>query len=205
MEIGEILYPRTRADWRAWLRDYHASSSEIWLRRFRIATGKQSITYDELVEEALCFGWIDGIVKRLDEESTVQRITPRRARSYLSELNRQRAWILIERGLMTAAGLAALGDKLGSPSDPWEIPAWIYDRLTADPVVWATFTGFPVMYQRLKISWVTEAGQLRREEMEKRLANLIRKTRAGTMYGTVPITDPALGVPPSCPSPTELV
>lgn len=187
MDITEIFYPHTRPAWRAWLEAHHATKSEIWLRRFKKATGQPSISYDDLVEECLCFGWIDGIVKKLDADSNVQRITPRRAKSFLSELNRQRVWKLQGEGLMTPAGFAALGDKLGHPDDPWEIPDWVQEQLQADPQVWATFQAFPYLYQRLKVGWIVEAGQLRREESQKRLHYLIKMTAQGKMYGTVPI------------------
>ncbi len=77
VEITEIFYPKTRREWRQWLEANHSTQTEIWLRRFKKATVTPCITYDELVEECLCFGWIDGVVKKLDEESNVQRIIPR--------------------------------------------------------------------------------------------------------------------------------
>jgi uncharacterized protein YdeI (YjbR/CyaY-like superfamily) len=189
MEIGEVFYPPDRAAWRLWLQRNGTSSAEIWVRRFRKATGIQSIEYDDLVEECLCFGWIDGTIKKLDDESNVQRITPRKEKSFLSELNRQRVWKLEALGFMTDAGRAAIADQIGSPDDPWEIPDWIEHRLREESSVWEAFSRFPFLYQRLKIGWVTEPGQRRREEMEKRLAYLIKNTRAGKMYGTIPIKD----------------
>ena len=105
MEIGEVFYPETRGDWRRWLETYHQEKTEIWLRTFRKASGKPTLAYDDMVEECLCFGWIDGINKKYDEESAVQRITPRRKKSFLSELNRQRVWKLQKLGLMTQANV----------------------------------------------------------------------------------------------------
>ncbi len=192
MEIGEIFYPVDRAVWRTWLASNGSSASEIWVRRFRKATGIRCIGYDDLVEECLCFGWIDGITKKLDEKSYVQRISPRKRNSFLSELNRQRVWKLLAEGLITEAGLAPIADQIGSPDDPWEIPDWIESRLREDSLVWDAFSNFPPLYRRLKIGWITEAGQLRREEMEKRLAHLIKKTQAGKMYGTIPIEDESI-------------
>lgn len=189
MEIGTVFYPRTRDEWRAWLEENHDTLQEIWVRRFKKATGEPCITYDELVEECLCFGWIDGLVKKFDERSSVQRITPRRQKSFLSELNRQRVWKLQGNGRMTPAGLNALGDRLGAPDDPWDIPDWIEERLREDPEVWERFNAFPHLYRRLKIGWITEAGQLRQDEMDKRLAYLIKNTKKGKIYGTVPISD----------------
>ncbi len=190
MEITEVFYPKVRAEWREWLQEHHQSKTEVWLRRFKKATGKPCINYDELVEECLCFGWIDGVVKKLDVESNVQRITPRRKKkTFLSELNRQRVWKLQKEGLMTPAGIAPIEDQIGSPDDPWEIPEWVEVQLREDPEVWEKFHEFPYLYRRLKIGWVTEAGPRRQEEMQKRLNYLIKNTAKGKMYGTVPLKD----------------
>ena len=189
MEIGRVFYPRDRSQWRSWLEQNGSSETEIWVRRFRKATGIQCIEYDDLVEECLRFGWIDGVIKKYDDESNVQRITPRKRKTFLSELNRQRVWKLEAAGLMTDAGRAPIADQIGSPDDAWEIPDWIERRLREDESVWDAFSSFPALYQRLKIGWITEAGQRRREEMDKRLAYLIKNTLAGKMYGTIPIRD----------------
>lgn len=186
LEITEVFYPRVRPEWRDWLEDNHRTETEIWLRTFRKASGKPSISYDDLVEECLCFGWIDGVVKKLDEESRVQRITPRREKSFLSELNRQRVWKLQEQGLMTPAGIEAIKDQIGSPDDPFEIPDWIREQLEADPAVWENFRRFSHFYQRLKVGWIKEPGKSRREEAQRRLNYLIKMTREGKRYGTVP-------------------
>lgn len=189
MEVTEVFYPKVRAEWRAWLEEHHQIKDEIWLRRFRKATGKPCITYDELVEECLCFGWIDGLVKKYDAESNVQRITPRRRKTYLSELNRQRVWKLQREGLMTPAGIAPIEDQIGSPDDPWEIPDWIEAQLRAEPEVWDNFQSFGYFYKRLKVGWIAEPGLSRREEARKRLDYLIRMTRQGKQYGTIPLQD----------------
>lgn len=195
IEITEVFYPQERQEWRQWLQEHHRSKSEIWLRRFRKASGKPSLTYDDMVEECLCFGWIDGVVKKFCEESSVQRITPRRKKTFLSELNRQRVWKLQKLGLMTPAGLEPIADQVGSPDDPWEIPQWIEQQLKADPQVWENFNAFDYFYRRLKIGWIAEIrGNSRQAEAQKRLDYLIMMTRQGKMYGTVPLagTDPAL-------------
>lgn len=187
MDITEIIYPRERAEWRAWLETHHRTKPEVWLRTFRKATGKPSLPYDDMVEECLCFGWIDGIVKKYDEESAVQRLTPRKKRSFLSELNRQRVWKLQRLGLMTPAGIEPIKEQIGSPDDPFEIPGWILEALQADEVTWANFQQFPHNYKRLKISWIAEIkGASRQPEAQKRLNYLLKMTAQGKMYGTVP-------------------
>lgn len=187
MEITEVFYPRNRAEWRDWLAANHRSKTEIWLQTFKKASGKPSLPYDEMVEECLCFGWIDGQVKKYDEDSMVQRVTPRRKKSFLSELNRQRVWHLQKQGLMTPAGIAPIRDQIGSPDDPLEIPAWVEEQLRADAVVWEIFQQFSHSYRRLKIGWIAEIrGDSRRAEAQKRLDYLIKMTRQGKQYGTVP-------------------
>ncbi len=188
MEITLVFYPATRAEWRAWLETNHRSEPEIWLRLYNKASGKPSVGYSDLVEECLCFGWIDGIKKKYDQESSVQRVTPRRKKSFLSELNRQRIWKLQANGLMTPAGLEPLKDQIGSPDAPFEIPDWVEEQLRADPNVWATFNAFPHLYKRLKIGYILDIkGAGLQAEAQKRLDNLIKMTRQGKMYGTQPL------------------
>ncbi|MEL6660255.1 MAG: YdeI/OmpD-associated family protein [Bacteroidota bacterium] len=187
-EITEVFYPRERSEWRAWLQGNHQEKTEVWLQMWRKDTGKPTLPYDDLVEECLCFGWIDGVVKKHGEGGRVQRITPRRPKkSYLSELNRQRFWKLEHLGLMTPAGYApAIVDQIGKPTDSFEIPAWISEQLQADKAVWETFQSFSHFYKRLKIGWIAEAG-MRREVAEQRLAYLIKMTAQGKQYGTRPL------------------
>lgn len=190
MEITEVFYPAHRAEWRAWLETHHSTKNEVWLRTFRKASGKPSLPYDDMVEECLCFGWIDGVVKKYDEESAVQRITPRRKKSFLSELNRQRIWKLQTQGLMTPAGIAPIANQLGAPGDPFETPSWIEAQLKADPEIWSIFQSFPPLYRRLKIGWIAEIkGESRQPEAQKRLNYLIKMTAQGKMYGTIPIKE----------------
>lgn len=188
MEITEVFYPHHRGEWRAWLEAHHTVKAEVWLRTFLKATGQPSLPYDDMVEECLCFGWIDGTAKKYDDNSTVQRITPRRKKTFLSELNRQRVWKLQHLGLMTPAGIAPIENQIGSPDDPLLIPEWIQTQLQADPLVWEIFDAFPHFYKRLKVYWIDEIkGDSRRAEAQKRLDYLIKMTRQGKMYGTRPL------------------
>ncbi|MBM4193958.1 MAG: hypothetical protein FJ202_06205 [Gemmatimonadetes bacterium] len=104
MEITTTLYVHTRPAWRAWLQKHHARKSEIWLVYYKAASGKPRIPYGEAVEEALCFGWIDSIVKTLDEHRFAQRFTPRQPGSNWSTPNLDRVKRLIAAGQMTPAG-----------------------------------------------------------------------------------------------------
>src|SRR5687767_550105 len=95
-----LLYVPTREEWRAWLAEHHATAAEVWLIGYKKQTGKPSVPYDEAVEEALCFGWIDSIRRKLDEERFAQKYSPRRPRSNWTELNLQRARRLQAEGRM---------------------------------------------------------------------------------------------------------
>jgi hypothetical protein len=112
MEIGETLYVTTRDEFRAWLMENHLFKREIWLVQYKKATKKPSINYIEAVEEAICFGWIDGFEKGLDAERYATRFTPRRPKSNWTETNKERARKMIAMGRMTEAGRAALPPDL---------------------------------------------------------------------------------------------
>jgi uncharacterized protein YdeI (YjbR/CyaY-like superfamily) len=109
ISFPEVFFP-TRFEWRAWLSENHAKSTGVRLLFFKKESEKKTMTYDEAVEEALCFGWIDGIIKKLDEERYVRKIMPRTNLFNWSPTNRERVEKLIERGLMTEAGLLKIGD-----------------------------------------------------------------------------------------------
>jgi uncharacterized protein YdeI (YjbR/CyaY-like superfamily) len=124
MEIGETLRVRSWAKWGVWLRRHHADRKEIWLVYYKKGSGRAGIGYDESVEEALCFGWIDGQAKGLDAVSYASRFTPRQLGSNWSASNRERAIRLLREGRMTAAGrrvllaellLAAAGVRKSGP------------------------------------------------------------------------------------------
>ena len=195
MEITDVFYPKNRVEWRTWLEINHRDKAEIWVQTFSKSTGKPSLAYDDMVEECLCFGWIDGTAKKYDEESAVRRITPRRKKSFLSELNRQRIWKLQRNGLMTEAGITPIAGQIGQPNDPFTIPDWVQEQLQADAQVWEIFQAFPFHYQRLKIGWIAEVkGASRRPEAEKRLNYLIKMTKQGKKYGTIPWDEATLTI-----------
>jgi uncharacterized protein YdeI (YjbR/CyaY-like superfamily) len=108
MEIGETLPVETPAEWRRWLTTNHQRKREIWLTNFKKGSGKSSLDYSAALDEAICFGWIDGIIKGVDEERYAARWSPRRPRSHWTEGNLARARQLYAAGRMSPAGLAAL-------------------------------------------------------------------------------------------------
>ena len=181
MEITQTLYITDRKDWRNWLKKHHKTEPEIWLIYPKKATGKPRIEYNDAVEEALCFGWIDGIAKKLDPERTAQRFTPRRAKSNWTELNKERARRLIASGQMTPAGMAILPDL-----DPgaFTVADDILAVLQADPQTWANFQGFPDLYKRVRIGYIEEVRK-QPAVFQQRLANFLKKTSANKMFGTL--------------------
>ena len=108
----KTLYVTKRAEWRKWLEEHHGSENEIWLVYYRKETGKPRISYEDALNEALAFGWIDSIQRGIDKERFAQRFSPRRDTARWSEANKERARRLIRDGRMTPAGMAKIGDAL---------------------------------------------------------------------------------------------
>ena len=181
MEITETLYVSTRDEWRKWLSEYHATKKEIWLISYAKNDSKPSILYLHAVEEALCFGWIDGIAKKIDSDGTAQRFTPRRPKSNWSALNKERARRLIQNGKMTEAGLKVLPDL--SP-DSFQFPQDILEALQNDVQTWKNFQQFPDVYKRIRIGYIEEVRK-QSSEFQKRLDNFLKKTRENKMFGIV--------------------
>lgn len=179
MEITETLYVTDRAEWRRWLVDNHKTAKEIWLVYYSKESGKPRIPYLHAVEEALCFGWIDGIAKKMDAERTAQRFTPRRPKSNWTELNKERMRRLIAWGLMTEAGLAVAPDL---SMESFTIAPDILEALQADPVVWANYQQFDSLYQRVRVSTIEDARR-QPEEFRRRLEKFIDMTRQNKTYG----------------------
>ena len=181
MEIGKTFSAHNRKAWREWLAANHDKEREIWLVSYYRETGKRSLPYNDAVEEALCFGWIDSTNKRIDDERRAQRFTPRRKGSPWSEMNKMRVRRLYEQGQMTDAGLAAGVDFL---NETFEVPGDILDRMKADPEVWQHFQTFPESYVRIRIGWI-DGVRNRPDEYEKRLRYFLKMTKQGKRFGMV--------------------
>ncbi|MBM3790734.1 MAG: hypothetical protein FJW35_10360, partial [Acidobacteria bacterium] len=164
MKITNTLHVTDRSEWRSWLEKNHESATEVWLPYDRRHTGRPRIPYEDAVEEALCFGWIDSIVKRIDDERYAQKFTPRKNASSWSELNKRRARRLIAEGRMTEAGLAkcrsatAAGGSAPRPrpkrAEP-AIPAFVERALKAKGKAWENFNNLAPSYRRNYIGWIT--------------------------------------------------
>ena len=181
MDIGETLYVTERKVWRAWLEAHHATAPEIWLVGYSKASGQPSLPYNDAVEEALCFGWIDSIVKKHGPESRAQRFTPRRPGSPYSEMNKARVRRLAEAGLMAPAGMETAHAVL---DEPFEMPPDIIEALQTDEETWRNFEAFPESYKRIRIGWI-DVARSRPEVFEQRLEYFLRMTAQNKRYGMV--------------------
>ena len=175
---------KSPAHFRRWLEKNHASQSELWLGMYKKASGKGGITYKEALDEALCFGWIDGVRKSLDADSFVQRFTPRKAKSYWSAANTRRAKELIKEKRMAPPGLAAFGarDATASARYSFEREAAAFDkaqlkRFKANTAAWTFFAAQSPSYRKLMAFYVTSAK--RPETRLQRLERLIVASTAG--------------------------
>jgi uncharacterized protein YdeI (YjbR/CyaY-like superfamily) len=181
MDIGKTLYVTERADWRRWLAKNHDREPEIWLVLYTKASGKASLPYNDAVEEALCFGWIDSIVKKHGEESRAQRYSPRRPGSPISEMNKARIRRLYEAGKMTPAGMASVGNLL---DEAFEAPGDIIEALKADEETWRNYEVFPESYKRIRVGWI-DGARSRRDVFETRLRYFIKMTKQNKRFGIV--------------------
>ena len=177
-----VFFP-TPADLRGWLEANHETATELWIGMYRKSTGKPSVTWPEVVDEVLCFGWIDGIRKSLDGESFAQRVTPRKAKSNWSRVNLRRVEELIAEGRMRPAGLRAYEarDRTAGYSYEQRDNAALDEELTrifrAEPEAWEYFQARPPGYRRTVTWWIVSAK--REETRRKRLALLIDSSRRG--------------------------
>ena len=175
---------RSRQEWRNWLQDHHDSESEIWLVFYKQHTAEASISYDDAVEEALCFGWIDSLVKRMDDDRYARKFTPRKPDSRWSTINRQRYADLKARRLLAAPGLErAPTSRSGDAPRPsaLAIPSYIEKQLKANALAWEYFGRLAPSYRRLYIGWIDAAK--REETREKRLREAIGLLAAGKKLG----------------------
>lgn len=180
----KLLELTTRAAWRRWLAAHHDRESEVWLVYAKVHTGKRRIAYVEAVEEALCFGWIDSIVRRLDDDRYAQKYTPRRAGSRWSKLNRARFQRMVEEGRMMAAGLAVAppaADDTPPRLGAGDVPPYVETALRQDVRAWENFCALPPSHRKNYLRWIDEAK--REETRQRRLAEAIEKLRRNERLG----------------------
>ncbi len=178
LENGNVIYCPNRETWRIWLKDNHKNKKEIWLIYYKKFTKKPRVDYSDAVEEALCFGWIDSIVKRIDDERYMQRFTPRRVDSNWSEINKGLAEKLIESGKMNKAGLKQI--KAAKRNGKWgkithkiediEFSNEILNIFVSNESAYKLFKNLTDNQQKRLTAWVMSA---RKEETKIKRINKI--------------------------------
>ena len=185
MEITKSFTPSNLADWRNWLAKNHDHEHEVWLVYFKAAGGKTNIDYESSVEEALCFGWIDSIIQKIDEEKYARKFNPRRMSSIWSETNKRRVMKVIREGRMTEAGMAKVTFDISkvdiSKPEPKrsqvKMPEKIEKALKSRPRVWEAFQKITPSLQRNYILWLSDAKKP--ETFERRLQILVDEVIVG--------------------------
>lgn len=183
-------YFKSAADFRTWLEANHNTVTELWLGIYKKDSGKVSVTYAEALDEALCFGWIDGVRKRVDESSFTQRFTPRKPTSVWSLINIGHVKRLTKAGRMMPAGLKAFAARTAAKSGvysfenrPRELSPQLQRQFKSDRAAWKFFEQQPPGYQRLMTFWVMSAK--RDETRARRLAQLISDSKQGRRVGVM--------------------
>jgi len=172
----KALYVEDRAKWRAWLEENSERAAEVWLLYFKNETGRPRIAYADAVEEAICFGWIDSKIKKLDQARFAQLFTPRKPKSKWSRTNIERARRMIRQGNMTAAGFKVFDPRNQTAALPTKLPTFLEEQFRKREKAWENFTHFPPSYQRMTIGWVASAKQ--EETQLRRLRQLIAESAA---------------------------
>jgi len=170
--MEKTMLAETADQWRSWLSANHGTSDEIWLVFWKRHTGRLSIEYDDALDEALCFGWIDGLIKSIDEDSYMRRFSPRQKNSPWSPINRERALELLRTGRMTDAGMNAI--KAARENGTWyteprriDMPQELEDELDGNPAAALFFAELAPSYRKHYMGWVDEA---RRPETRRQRA-----------------------------------
>jgi uncharacterized protein YdeI (YjbR/CyaY-like superfamily) len=188
-DLPDAYFAEDRSAWRAWLSEHHASASEVWLLLHKQRSAKRCISLAEAVEEALCFGWIDGKLRRVDDQRHVLRFCPRRPHSVWSKSNQERVRRLIREGRMTAAGLAAV--RSARQNGQWQAaralektktpPADLREALAANRRASRFFAGLSPSQRKMYIAWVLAAK--RPETRTRRVQTVVDRSARGIKPG----------------------
>jgi uncharacterized protein YdeI (YjbR/CyaY-like superfamily) len=181
--MGLVFFPK-QSDFRKWLEKNHERKKELLVGFYKVSSGKPSITWSQSVDEALCFGWIDGIRKSVDEDSYCIRFTPRKVKSIWSAINIKRVEELTRKGLMRSAGLEIFNKRVENKSRiysfenrPKKLNRVFENQFKAEKKAWSQFLSMPPSYQKTAIFWVMSAKQ--DATRQKRLDTLIKDSNAG--------------------------
>jgi uncharacterized protein YdeI (YjbR/CyaY-like superfamily) len=183
------LYVTDREQWRNWLTEHHIGVAEVWLIFYKKETGKPTIDYEDAVEEALCFGWIDSIIKKIDDKKYARKFTPRKDKSMWSDLNKKRANKMIKAKRMTEIGFAkikaakksGLWEKDGRPQISFEVPPDLAKALAKNKKAKENFDQLAPSYRRQYIGWIAVAK--RAETKKRRIKESIALLEKGKKLG----------------------
>ena len=176
---SRVLYVFNRRAWRAWLKKNYRKEKEVWLAYPKKHTGKPRIAYNDAVEEALCFGWIDTTVRTVDADTYAQRFTPRRPNSRYSQANIERLRKLIKAGKVMKEVIASVG-KIGAGR--FRIPPDIREAVRKDKDAWKNYRRFSPSYVRIRVAFI-EGARNRPAEFRKRLAHFVKMSAKNKTFG----------------------
>ena len=177
--MDNIIYLKNREEWRTWLDENFQTEKEIWLVYPKKSSAKVRIVYNDAVEEALCYGWIDSTVKYYDEQNYMQRFTPRNSKSTYSQSNKERIRWLYEQNMIHSSIIESIKYII---DEEFVFPEDIIEMLRYDTVVWENYSQFSESYKRIRIAYIDQARQ-RPDEFFKRLENFIKKTKDNKLIG----------------------
>ena len=188
-DLDNALFFQNKEGWRKWLEKNHSIFKEIWLIHYKKSSKKKNITHFEAVEEALCFGWIDSTLKKLDEERYILRYTPRKNKSVWSKINKETAEKMIMQCKMTQAGLEKINSakKNGFWKTAYtnkirdKIPSDLEKSLHSDKIAWKNFQNFANSYRNMYIGWVKNAKT--DETRTKRINEVVKRSRKNKKPG----------------------
>ena len=179
MEITQTLYVTNPKDWRTWLKKHYKTEKEIWLVYYKKESGKPRISYNDAVEQALCFGWIDSIVKKLDDERTAQRFSPRKPNVKYSQANIERLRTLVAKKKVIKPVAESIKDIL---NEKFKIPPDILKAIKSNKEAWKHFQKFSDSYKRIRIAFI-DGARKRPQEYKKRLRHFIEMTEKNKIFG----------------------
>lgn len=179
LETLPLLDVATRKEWRAWLRKHYRSEREIWLVFHKKHTGRPRIPYNDAVEEALCFGWIDSTARRLDDDRYAQRFSVRNPKTPYSQTNKERLRALLAQGKVAKEVAATLGDLA---TEQFTVPPDILDAIKADRRAWRNFRGFSEPYVRIRVAFI-DGARKRPAEFAKRLRHFVAMAAENRQFG----------------------
>jgi uncharacterized protein YdeI (YjbR/CyaY-like superfamily) len=175
----KLLYVTNQREWRDWLKKHYKSDKEVWLVYYKKHTGKPRILYNDAVEEALCFGWIDSIVKGIDKDRFAQRFSLRNPKTPYSQANKERLREMVKQGKVVDEVLATLGNLA---EEQFEIPPDILKAIRSNRKAWKNFQTFSQPYIRIRIAFI-DGARNRPQEFTKRLGYFINMTGKNKQFG----------------------